>query len=188
MKIHAEYTLYGHFFFLRQLLGGVERLRFFMDQDSGMRAAHLAAFQPEIKARTANALYVRVTKELSVSQKRACLTVSRARFEAAKQAHPGLSDAGMQMLLIKAAIAQMATLGKWQDRWLVHPFPDMSEPKKAVCYLTEFGDYTADHLARLYQKASLHGIDRFFMQVRRQLSLLERPIGTASKARRMWYG
>ena len=37
-------------------------------------------------------------------------------------------------------------------------------------------------------KASLHGIDRFFMQVRRRLSLLERPIATASKSRRMWYG
>jgi hypothetical protein len=188
MQIHAEYTLYGHFFFLRQLFGGVERLRFFLDQDSGMRTACLAAFQPEIKARTADAFYVRITKELSVSQKRACLAVSRARFEAAKQTHPGLSDVGLQMLLIKSAIAQMATLGKWQDRWLAHPLPDMSEPEKAVCYLTEFGDYDADHLARLYQKASLHGIDRFFMQVRRRLSLLERPIGTASKARRMWYG
>jgi hypothetical protein len=40
----------------------------------------------------------------------------------------------------------------------------------------------------LYQKASLHGIERFLMQVRRRLSVLERPIATASKAGRMWYG
>src|SRR5574340_890270 len=31
-------------------------------------------------------------------------------------------------------------------------------------------------------------IDRFFMQVRRRLSLLERPISTSSKAGRTWYG
>jgi len=31
-------------------------------------------------------------------------------------------------------------------------------------------------------------IDRFFMPVRRRLSLLKRPIGTASKAGRTWYG
>ena len=188
MQIHAEYTLYGHFFFLRQLFGGVEKLRFCMDQDSGMRAACLAAFQPQIKARIADAFYVRIARKLTVNEKRAELAASRARFEAAKQANPGLSDGELQLVLIKAAIAQMATLGKWQDRWLAHPLPDMSEPQKAVCYLTDYGDYDADHLAWLYQKASLHGIDRFFMQVRRRLSVLERPIGTASKAGRKWYG
>jgi hypothetical protein len=64
----------------------------------------------------------------------------------------------------------------------------MSEPEKAVCYLTDYSDYDEDHLARLYGKASLHGIDRFFMQVRRRLSILERPIATSSKNYRMWYG
>jgi hypothetical protein len=188
VQIHAEYTLYGHFFFLRQLFGGVEKLRFCLDQDSGMRAACLSAFQPEIKRRTADAFYVRTAKELTVNQRRSELAASRARFEAAKKAHPGLSDGELQLALIKAAIAQMATLGKWQDRWLTHPFPDMSEPKKAVCYLTDCGDYDADHMAWLYRKASLHSIDRFFMQVRRRLSVLERPITTASKGYRKWYG
>ena len=188
MQIHAEYTLYGHFFFLRQLFGGVEKLRFCMDQDSGMRAACLAAFQPQIKARIADAFYVRIARKLTVNEKRAELAASRARFEAAKQANPGFSDSELQLVLIKAAIAQMAPLGKWQDRWLAHPLPDMSEPQKAVCYLTDCGDYDADHMAWLYRKASLHGIDRFFMQVRRRLSVLERPVATASKAGRKWYG
>lgn len=188
VQIHGEYALYGHFFFLRQLFGGVGKLRFSLDQDSGMRAACLAAFHPEIKARRADAFYVRIAKELTVNQKRAELASSHARFDAAKAMHPSLSDGDLQLVLIKAAIAQMATVGKWQDRWLAHPLPDMSEPQKAVCHLTNYSDYDADHLARLYQKASLHGIDRFFMQVRRRLSLLERPIGTASKAGRNWYG
>jgi len=39
MQIHAQYTLYGHFFTLKTLFGGVEKLRFFLDQDTGMRAA-----------------------------------------------------------------------------------------------------------------------------------------------------
>jgi len=188
VQIHSEYALYGHFFFLRRLFGGVEKLRFSLDQDSGMRAACLAAFQPEIKARTADAFYVRIAKELTVNEKRAELAASRARFVAAKQSQPGLSDGELQLVLIKAALASMAPIGKWQDRWLAHPLPDMSEPQKAVCHLTDCGDYDADHLARLYQKASLHGIDRFFMQVRRRLSVLERPIASASKARRKWYG
>lgn len=35
---------------------------------------------------------------------------------------------------------------------------------------------------------SLHGIDRFFMIVRRRQSLLERPISSASAAGRVFYG
>ena len=89
---------------------------------------------------------------------------------------------------MKAEIDRMASLGVWRDKWAVHPFPNSSEALKAMCYLTDFGDYDADHKARLYMKATLHPIDRFFQQVRRRLSLLERPIATASKFGRTWYG
>jgi len=188
MQIHAEYSLYGHFFFLKQLFGGVKKLRFFLDQDSGMRAACLAAFQPEIAARRADSFYVRIAKKLTVAEKRNAITNSRLEFEHARQAHPGLTDFELETLLIKARIAQMAPLGKWQDKWMTHPFPNMSEPEKAVCYLTDYHDYDEDHLARLYNKASLHSIDTFFMQVRRRLSILERPISTASAANRTWHG
>lgn len=188
MQIHSEYALYGHFFFLRQLFGGVEKLRFFLDQDSGMRAACLAAFQPEIAARTADAFYVRVAKELTIGEKRAAVSASRARFEQLRVAQPGLSDDEIAVAFIKERIAQMAAVGKWQDKWLLHPLPTMSEPEKAACYLTDFGDYDPDRLARLYGKASLHGIDSFFMQVRRRLSILERPISSASSGGRTWHG
>ena len=90
--------------------------------------------------------------------------------------------------MAKAQLAHMTAFGQWQDKWLIHPFPNMSEPEKATCYLTDYKDYDEDHLARLYLKASLHAIESFFMQVRRRLSILERPIATASSARRMWYG
>ncbi|MGH8659584.1 MAG: hypothetical protein ACREV4_14215, partial [Gammaproteobacteria bacterium] len=78
--------------------------------------------------------------------------------------------------------------GKWQDQWLDHPFPTMSEPEKAVAYLTDLGDYDEDHQAWLYNKASLHSVDSFFNQVRRRLSLLERPIHSKSNKGRIWNG
>lgn len=188
MQIHAEYTLYGHFFYLKRLLGGVEKLRFFLDQDSGMRAACLAAFQPEIASRRADAFYVRIAKEMTIAEKRAAIAISRTKFEEARRINPDLLDAELETRLVKERIAQMATIGKWQDRWMLHPFPNMSEPEKAVCYLTDYGDYDENHLARLYNKASLHAVDRFFMQVRRRLSILERPMGSSSNAGRTWYG
>lgn len=100
----------------------VEKLRFFLDQDSGMRSACLAAFRPEIAARRADACYVRIVSKLT------------------------------------------------------HPFPHMSEPRKAVCYPTNYGDYDEDHRAWLYNKASLHAIDCIFTQVRRRLSFSSGPL------------
>lgn len=64
----------------------------------------------------------------------------------------------------------------------------MNEPEKALCHLTDLGDYDEDHLVNLYLKSSMHGIDRFFMQLRRMLSLLERPIHTSSATNRIWRG
>lgn len=55
-------------------------------------------------------------------------------------------------------------MGKWSDKWIIHPFPSMSEPEKAFCYLTDIQEYDEDHLAWLYNKASPDAIDRFFMQ------------------------
>lgn len=188
MQTHSEYTLYGHFFYLERMLRGVEKVRFFMDQESAIRAACLGAFRERVTARTADAFYVRIDKSLTVNERRHALAQSRAEFETARARYPSLSDSDVEVRVIQERLAQMAAIGKWSDRWVLHPFPSMSEPDKAACYLTDFQDYAPDHLARLYARASLHAIDRFFMQLRRRVSLLERPIQTASAQRRVWYG
>ena len=188
MQVHAEYTLYGHFFFLKKLFSGIEKVRFFLDQDSGMRAACLGAFQPEIQERRCDAFYVRINSKMTVPQRQKALENSRNEFCRVQKLHPKLSKNEVKLFMIKQRIASMVELGKWKDKWLEHPFPDMSEPEKSICYLTDYSDYDKDHLAWLYNKASLHAIDRFFMQVRRRLSLLERPIASAGRARRMWHG
>jgi transposase-like protein len=188
MQVRSEYTLYGHFFLLRELFRGVDKVRFYLDQESGIRAACLAAFEHEVRARTCDAFYVRLEKELSDGEKKRLIAESRRAFLDAQHDNPGLSPSQVKVLLMREELARAAVHGRWKDRWLLHPFPNNSEPKKALCYLTDLGDYDEDHLANLYLKGSLHSIDRFFMQVRRRLSFLERPIATASKTFRTWYG
>ncbi len=188
MQVHAEYTLYGHCFLLRDLSRGAEKVRLFLDQDSGMRAAALGAFAERVADRTADAFYVRINKDLTVDERKHALKNSREHFRALEQEHPALDRRALQLFVIKEALADMAVIGHWKDRWLTHPFPSMGEPEKAVCYLTDYNDYDDDHLAWLYNKASLRAIDAFFMQIRRRLSLLERPITTASNAHRVWHG
>jgi transposase-like protein len=188
MQVRTEYTMYAHFYWLRHILGSAAKTRFFMDQESGIRAACLAAFEEEVRARTCDAFYVRLAKEMTVDEKRRVVAESRHAFYAAQAANPTLSAYEVEVLMMKEEIARAAAIGKWSDRWAAHPFPNQAEPLKAICHLTDLDDPDPDHQARLFLRASLHPIDRFFMSIRRRLNMLERPIGTASKLGRTWYG
>ena len=193
IQVHSEYSMYGHFFFLKSLFKNVEKVRFFLDQDSGIRAACLAAFWQEVLEKRCDAFFVRINKDLTVHQKQHLKAISDralAAFRATSASYEHLTDYDLRHILIKERLEDLVSIGKWHDRWLFYPFPDMSEPEKAICWLTDLQDrsYDADHLASLYSKATLHGIDRFFMQVRRRLSLLERPISSSSSQGRVWYG
>ena len=57
-----------------------------------------------------------------------------------------------------------------------------------MCWLTPHFGFDDDHVARLYNKASLHGADVCFEKVRRRLHLLERPISSSGNAGRTWNG
>ena len=193
MLVHAEYTLYAHFLLLHRLLRNVGKVRFYLDQESGIRAACLAVFASGVQEKRCDAFFVRINKDLTVNEKRRMKAQSDralAEFRGSSPAYAELSDFDLRLILIQHRMKDLVDIGPWQDRWLFYPFPDMSEPEKAVCWLTDLGDrsYSADHLARLYARATLHGIDRFFMQVRRRISLLERPIGSASSEGRKWHG
>ena len=185
MQVHAEYTLYAHFQFLKQLFSGVEKLRFFLDQDSGMRAACLSAFQKEIRANIADAFFVVIDKSMTQDQKRKEVSQRREVFAKEKGRFPGKSDYEVKIELVKEQLANLSRFGPWGDRWLFHPFPTMQEPKMAICHLTDQAQYDVDHLAGLYLKASMSGIEVFFQMVRSRLSALSRGVATAGSARRI---
>lgn len=188
VQVKEQYTMHGHFHLLATLLQNAEKVRCYMDQDVGMRAAFLGAFAERVKQRTADAWFVSVMKDSTVTQKEVAVNRAKARLADASAAHPKLKLDAVKLLLMKEEMANPKEIGEYGDVWLAHPVPNMSEPAKLICWLTNFEDYDEDHQARLYLKASLHAIDRFFMQARRRLSMAERSITTASTARRTWYG
>ena len=187
MQTHFEYTVYGHLFLLRELFKNVGKVRFYIDQDSAIRAACLASFWDRILARTADTYFVQINKDLTNEAKLKRQSRIREAMRRAKAAHPALTEEEIQLMFIKARMAKMKPIGKWGDLWLRHPFPRMDEPKKAVCHLTNYDDYSGDHAARLYHRATLAGIDRFFMQVRRRICMLERPFKSPARAGRTYY-
>jgi hypothetical protein len=195
--LHEQVVMSAHMQYVTRLLGRAEKLRFFMDQESGLRAAFMAAVPGRILDRTVDGFYVQVQKEGTVGQKRALVQQSRAAFEAACQANPGISAQHVKVLLARHEMTRLQRIGKWSDKWFRHPIADMREPARLICWLTDIDAVEQDpgkredqlnHHASLYLKASLTSIDRFFMQVRRGLTMAERGIVSASADRRLWFG
>ena len=82
MQVRETYTMHGHFQLLAAMLQGAEKVRVYMDQDSGIRAAFLAAFVDRIKERTADGWYVSVLKETTIHDKEAAVKLARDRLKA----------------------------------------------------------------------------------------------------------
>lgn len=186
MLVHSEYSLYGFFVALNKLFANVEKVRFFLDQDSGMRAACLSAFRGRISEGSCDAFYVRISKDMTIDEKQKILRKAEAEFAMEAEANPKLDEKAVKLLMLKNRIAAAQTIGPWKDRWVFHPLPNISEPEKALCHLTDLGNYDPDHLAWLYNKASLHAVDSFFNRIRRRSSMLERPIHSSAQRGRIW--
>jgi hypothetical protein len=108
MQVRGEYTMYGHFFFLRA--------RFFLDQDSAFRAACLSAFSHMIKEGRCDPFYVRINAEATIDEKRQILADNRRRMADMKRMHPDLLDWQAKLLMIKEKMSEVVNIGKWQDR------------------------------------------------------------------------
>jgi hypothetical protein len=74
-----------------------------------------------------------------------------------------------------------------RDRWVLHPYPSMSEPERAALCLSDDGVRPRNQIVAGFARASLRALDRYFMQVRRRIHVLERP-PTSASSMRVWYG
>lgn len=203
MLLHEQYVMQAHIQFVTRLLLRAEKLRFFADQESGLRAALMAACPQRVLDRTADFFYVTVLKEVTVDQKRAYVAQSKRILAKAVEAldepggDPELLLRKAKLKLMREQLTRVRKIGKWQDRWALHPVSDMREPSKLICWLTDIEPLATDpkaredqlnHHARLHLKASVTEVDRFFMQVRRALTMAERGVVSASSDRRLWFG
>lgn len=191
MQIHAEYTQYAHFLYLSELLQHTGKVRFYLDQESGIRSAFMTAFRDRILRCEADAWYVKYLKDLDIDTKISTTGASNAKIAGYMAQHELEHEWEAIEGILKENIEsnqEVAKIGKWQDLWVGHPVSRHNEPNKAMCWLTDRGQYDIDHQVKLYRRASMFGIDRFFQSARRRLSMIERGIKSASSVGRMWHG
>lgn len=197
VQLHETAVMNAHIQLVSRLLARAPKLRFYMDQESGLRAAFMAAVPNRVKDRTADAFYVSVAKEQTVDQKRGLVGAANRRLKEMQKDNPDLSDDELKVLMMRREMLSAVPIGQFKDPWSNHPTPDMREPEKKACWLTDIDPPAEDfgeredqlnHAARLYLRASLFAVDRFFMQIRRGITMAERGIVSASSDRRLWFG
>ena len=190
--IHNEYTMTAHFFLLRQLLDSVGRTRFYMDQDTGMRGAYIAAFRDKILDGESDGFLIRASKDKTVDAKRQLVRDAQeliseyagASFQ--KMSRKERKEVINRMLIDR--IQKPLSFPNSPEKWVQYPEATMVESEKMIAAITRTDRYSLDHQASLLQMGSLHSVDRFFMQIRRAISCFERPFGSGTSGRRVWYG
>lgn len=184
--VRTDYHMYGHFMRLRELLGGAPKLRFFLDQDSGLRAACLSAFHQEILSRKCDVFYVHIDNGKTRYERETAEKEAQKELAALCREEGIERSEGLLRMLVEE-LGMMVPYGPYGDLWFEQPVPTAIEPGLQVCYLTDFGDYDIHHRAWLYNKASLLGIDSYFGSIRRKLAMLERSFLTASSQGKVWH-
>jgi hypothetical protein len=197
VQLYETAVMNAHIQLVCRLLERSPKLRFYLDQESGLRAAFMSAVPLRILEKTADAFYVSVAKDQTVDQKRRLVQAGVRRLRELEKDYPEVSVDLLKLIMMRQELARPTIHGPFKDAWVTHPAPDMREPEKRVCWLTDIESAEEDpqkldeqitHTARLFLRASLSAVDRFFMQIRRGITMAERGIVSASSDRRLWFG
>lgn len=192
LAVHNEYSLIAHFLLVKKLLANTGKTRFFMDQDTGMKTWYSAVFSEEIKSNTSDGFLVRMSKELTVDEKqRLAREDKKAIAKWAGKPYAAMTPIEVDhtiLSMMKPNVINATTAVKDDDAWVSIPTPSMAEPNKKILAITDIYGLDIDHQSNLYRKGGLHAIDRFFLQLRRKISIFERPYQSGSNAKRVWYG
>lgn len=139
--------------------------------------------------RRADAYFVRIGKTLTIDERKLAIAHSETYLARLQKQYPTLTRRQIAREVMRQRYLQVRKAEpNAANRWVASVLPHMCEPLKEVSCLTDWGGADADRIAGGTLSASLHPIDRFFMQLRRRVSLLERPIASASSGGRTWHG
>ena len=187
VRIRTDYMAMGHMLNIADMVKHIPRVSLYLDQDSVFYAAAYAAFIERFKNGSADAFYVSIHKGATEPQRLAAYQLSRAAINKEIE-DQGCSEYVASLNLVRREMARAREIGPFKDRWIIHPLPNKADTDKKVCHLTPFANRDERRLAGQFLAATVHGIDRFFNNVRRSLSPMERSIHSASQDGRTWNG
>lgn len=186
--VHDSYSIAAHFHSLRRWVAVANKVQFSLDQDPGLDRLCAATFAERIRAGTLSIFIVKIAKAMTVAQRKTALSQAEQLLDTYRARRPDCEDFELVRELLLDAWRSVPEVDRQTTRrWIPHPYPTMTEPQKSVL---AFAVRSLDEheIANGLARATLRALDRYFMQVRRKINLLERPIQTAGASFRAWYG
>ena len=83
---------------------------------------------------------------------------------------------------------QKARHSGWRSRWVPHPKDTLNEPERRILYLSGTGDKDLEDVGWTLSGATLAPVDTYYMQIRRGLQYLKRPIPSHTNAGKLYDG
>lgn len=185
---HLDYTSYAHALLVRRLIGNPGYLTIYSDQDEVLRGAFTAAFSWQISQGKAEMAYVQFQKRMNIDEKLALSNISRGRIARMGKEWACHPEKAIARHMAWEYAELCARHQDWRNRWVPHPKDTVNEPRRRIQYLTDTGRKSLLNIGWTLSGASLAPVDTYFMQIRRQLYYLERPIPTQTNAEKLYYG
>jgi len=187
--VHENYTMAAHLQALKPWVAQAGYVQFSLDLDPLLDRLCLLTFSERVRDGTLDAFLVRINKDMTVAQRRQALAEAEAELDRLRGQWPQLTDSDLIRTVLAESLEEARAQGLPPGRvWIRHPFPTMSEPQRSVQPLTDNGRRPDAQLVAGMARATLRALDRYFMQVRRKINVLERPIHSASASGRAWHG
>lgn len=188
-----------HYRLLRRLIGHAGKIRLFTDELGALIAGFKTALADRIRAHEVQGATIKINKSLAVDERRAEVAETKTLIRNHREAlgDPDLSDREVMIDYLADFIEKTQNMIEQerklrslhvQSGWFRYPFATMAEPAKAIKLIHGWTAESYEHAAILTMRSSLHSMDRFFMQIRRLIMMLERPVGTPSNDGRVWRG
>ena len=185
--VRENYSLFAHVLRLRRWIDRAPHVQISLDREPNLDRAILLAYSDRVRNGTLDAFHVAISKRVSVQKKKVAIAKAENDLQELRDANPEMEDRD----LIYAEIARQRRLVEKlprNQRWIRHPMPTMNEPERAIMCLTDMAERPEAQMVWGFARAGLRSIDRYFMQVRRKISVLERPISVNEGSAHSWYG
>ncbi|WP_157114464.1 hypothetical protein [Halioglobus japonicus] len=189
MQFREDYVLYAHFQIIRSLLSESEKVHFFTEQESGIRAAYMSSFGDMVRNGDSDLFYVAIKDGATRDEREEATRIGRRAIRSAQRQLGRVTELEATWYLVEQTMnAHLRGEGKWKDRWALYPVPTRGEVQKRFSHMTSMEDEDIHEKARVAAHCSMLKVDNFMQFARRRSSMLERPISSPAGAGRKWYG
>lgn len=185
VQVHNQYTLIGHFLYLKDLFKEAKFIQFSLDRDVGIKRALISAFGDRMLKGVTVGFFVKIKKGLGNDIRRHLVSeATQLLYDLAGSNAPLEPEAAYK---IKAAHLE-TLMADDLTMWLDSPFHEITQPFKSSQLIEVPKPPSRKKLAWLHLFSSLLAVDSLFNATRRSVSYLERPISKETNEGRAWTG